>query len=104
MLPDEMNTKYDIKHLVVYNNENISITLESNPTTGYSWIFSIDENHIKLVSKDFLLKSYVVGASGTEKFIFKAIKEGETNIVMSYKRPWENSNLYQITYKIQIKS
>lgn len=103
ILPDEMNTKYEIKDLVVQKNEIIDITLDSNPTTGYSWNFSIDENHIKLVSKDFLSSSKKLGASGTEKFIFKALKEGETSIPMSYKRPWENSYLYQIIYKIQIK-
>jgi predicted secreted protein len=63
--------------------------------------FSIDKSYIKLVSKDFTHSK--LGASGTEKFIFQGLKEGETIITMAYKRPWENSYLYQIIYKIQIK-
>lgn len=53
LVVDEMNIRDETKNFVIKKNEMINIILDSNPTTGYSWNFSIDESYIKLVSKDF---------------------------------------------------
>ena len=74
-------------------NQEFVIALGSNPTTGYMWQESYDENILELVEKTYELgkeaKEGMVGAGGVEYFRFKTLKAGETEITLVYKRPWE---------------
>ena len=72
--------------------EKITITLESNPTTGYSWQLQhpLDEKIIRLEGSKYVgPRSDRVGAGGEEKWTFLAIKKGSTKITLKYVRPWE---------------
>ena len=85
----------------------ILIALESNPTTGYSWEASYDETMLELVEETYELGEYaqqgVVGAGGTELFRFRALKTGEVEITMVYKRSWEEEALDQKVFTVDIK-
>jgi len=74
-------------------NQKFVIALDSNPTTGYSWQESYDETMLELVEKTYKMgeeaEEGAVGAGGVEHFQFKALKTGEAEITMVYKRPWE---------------
>ncbi len=74
-------------------NREFVIALGSNPTTGYSWQLTHDENMLNLVEQTYKpgeeVKDSVVGAGGVEYFRFKTLKKGETKITLVYKRPWE---------------
>lgn len=72
--------------------ENFTITLESNPTTGYSWQLAkpLDEKIVKLVGSEYVpSKTDLVGAGGEENWTFLAVKKGTTRISLKYVRPWE---------------
>ena len=88
-------------------NQEFVIALGSNPTTGYSWQESHDEAMLKLVEKTYKpgeeAEQGVVGAGGVEYFRFKALKTGETEITLVYKRPWEEEFLEQKVFAINIK-
>ena len=88
-------------------NQEFVIALGSNPTTGYSWQESHDENILELVEKTYELgeeaKQGLVGAGGVEYFRFKTLKTGETEITLVYKRPWEEESLDQKIFKVNIK-
>ena len=78
----------------INNGEKFIIELESNPTTGYSWVVEFDENNLEFVTKNFVQQKQngdepIVGAGGTEKFQFKSLKTGETKINFYYLREWE---------------
>ena len=85
----------------------ILIALESNPTTGYSWEANYDETMLELVEETYELGEYaqqgVVGAGGTELFRFRALQSGESEIIMVYKRPWEEEVLDQKVFTVDIK-
>jgi inhibitor of cysteine peptidase len=71
------------------------IALGSNPTTGYSWQASYDETMLELVGGEPTYEAdetdeNVVGAGGVEYFRFLTLKAGETEITMTYERPWED--------------
>jgi inhibitor of cysteine peptidase len=69
-----------------------SITLESNPTTGYQWQLAkpVTETCVALVTNQFVRpKSRLTGAPGKEIWSFKAIRPGETKIELEYVRSWE---------------
>jgi inhibitor of cysteine peptidase len=66
------------------------ISLDSNPTTGYSWQADFDQEYLELVSQEFVPpQSDLVGAGGTEIFAFQALEVGETKLTLVYKRSWE---------------
>jgi len=70
--------------------EIFTISLESNPTTGYSWQAEFDAEFLELVSEDFSSNSTLLGAGGVQKFEFRALKQGQLQVTMLYKRPWED--------------
>ncbi len=88
-------------------NDTINIKLESNPTTGYSWILSdgTDSAIVSLIDSEFIQSSEdkeLVGAGGYEMFTFKAVSKGKTSIILNYKRPWEEGVEPLGTFEITI--
>lgn len=67
----------------------LTLTLESNPTTGYFWYAKYDKDLLSLVSKDFIPTTNLLGAGGVERFNFRALKQGKTSIKMLYSRNWK---------------
>ncbi len=71
-------------------NEKFTIVLPSNPSTGYSWTPLYSAEYLNLESRDFIpSQGGLIGASGTEKFVFKAVKSGETDLSLYYNRIWD---------------
>lgn len=68
------------------------IELESNPSTGYSWQLTAIPD---LAVARFVLAAHVPdgsgrpGASGVDRFAFRAIGVGTSTISLAYLRPWE---------------
>ena len=74
--------------------DSFRIALQSNPTTGFSWIEAgkTDPDVIRLTAKRFVSaqkQKELVGAPGETEFIYKAVGTGETEIRLNYKRSWE---------------
>ncbi len=88
-------------------DQEFVIALGSNPTTGYGWQKSQDENMLRLVEKKYKpgeeAEEGAVGAGGVEYFRFKALKTGKTEITLVYKRPWEEEILAQKVFIVNIK-
>ena len=74
-------------------NQEFTIALGSNISTGYSWQVAFDEKAITLVEKTYKEQDntgkQIVGAAGTEYFKFKSLSKGETKVTFTYSRPWE---------------
>ena len=72
----------------------LTVTLGSNPTTGFSWSEEAEignETILQQTGHEFLEpgKEGVVGAAGNEVWTFDALKKGTTVVSMEYGRPWE---------------
>ncbi|HNZ83884.1 MAG TPA: protease inhibitor I42 family protein [Candidatus Pacearchaeota archaeon] len=88
----------------VSQGNTFSVSLDSNPSTGYSWQAKYDQEYFELVEQKFETSSDLIGAGGKEIFIFKALKLGEKFIDFDYLRTWEKDNVEKsIVYKILIK-
>jgi inhibitor of cysteine peptidase len=87
-------------------DQEFIIALDANPTTGYDWEVSLDETILELVEKTYKLgekaEEGVVGAGGVDYFRFKALKAGETEITMVYKRTWEETGIDQKVFTVNI--
>lgn len=67
------------------------ISLDGNPTTGYSWTYrQTRDGIVRKVSSEYKTeKSDIVGAGGTFVFVFEGITQGETELTFEYSRSWE---------------
>ena len=88
-------------------NDVIKIRLESNITTGFKWNLSseTDTGIVSLIYSDYEQTSTdkeLVGAGGYETFTFKANSKGNTAIVLTYNKPWEEGVEPLKTFKINI--
>ncbi len=79
------------KSVQLKQGEKLEITLESNPTTGYSWdVDSVDEGVLRMVGKpEYKAESKRIGAGGKTTFVFEAASSGKTTLKLVYHRPWE---------------
>lgn len=81
--------------------DGINLSLEGNPSTGYSWeLVDLDKNILNQQGDMIVRNStpakkvgdtevQVVGGPGTYNFSFIAIGSGETTLHLIYHRPWE---------------
>ena len=77
--------------------DELVATLESNPTTSYSWaLVSISNTSVVTnVSNEYTPNPTptgepLVGSGGNEVWTFKALAAGTSTIEMMYARPWES--------------
>ena len=87
-------------------NQEFIIAVDSNPTTGYDWEESYDSDMLSLTDDRYEpdeKAAGLVGAGGTQYFRFKALKAGQTEITVTYKRSWETDIAEQKVFNINIK-
>ena len=76
--------------------KDFTISLESNPPTGFEWWTKFDPSYLNLLNSKFISgneKSGMVGVPGKEMFSFNAKNAGNTEIIMLLLRPWENGTI-----------
>ena len=97
------------KQITVRPGDVVTVTLVSNPTTGYSWQVMEIDNAILVQEGDPEYKQSpgsegLVGAGSTETFRFKAVGSGETPLGLGYLRPWESvPPIETFTVKIRVE-
>ncbi len=84
-------------------NESFTITLDSNPTTGYRWEVNYDEKFLELIFRKFHQLSGGIGSGGHEEFEFKGLTPCETEVEMIYKREWEEKSLKIKSFRVKVK-
>jgi inhibitor of cysteine peptidase len=82
----------------------LEITLEGNPTTGYTWeVESVDDKILKQDGEpEFKAESDAVGAGGMVTLKFKAEEAGETDLKLVYHRPWEEGEDPAETFEVSV--
>ncbi|KYK38888.1 MAG: protease inhibitor I42 family protein [Theionarchaea archaeon] len=86
----------------VKTKKEFTISLDASPTTGYTWEARFDETMLQLKEKMFEPHSSAIGGGGIETFTFIPAREGETDIIMHYKRPWEEKVVEEKKFQIFI--
>jgi len=86
----------------------LTITLGSNPTTGYQWSEDAeisDETIIRQVSHEFVGPGIdePPGTSGEDVWIFKGLKRGTTTLLLEYSRSWTGAGLWAVTITATIR-
>ena len=84
-------------------NKEFTISLESNPSTGYSWVAEVDGDFLNLTNHSYIPDEPIIpGSGGKENFSFVPVKIGETNLIMLYKRPWEKDAIEERIFQVII--
>jgi inhibitor of cysteine peptidase len=91
------------EEIEVVVNEVFTITLDSNPTTGYRWKVNYDDNFLDLIFRKFYQLTDSIGSGGYEKFEFRGPIPCETKVEMIYKREWEEKSLKIKLFRVKVK-
>ncbi|MDK9711792.1 protease inhibitor I42 family protein [Acidaminobacter sp.] len=72
---------------------SLTLTLDENPTTGYSWAYTLAPEGILALDHDAFVSGQtsanVVGAGGQHTWTFKVLTMGCVRLTFRYYRPWE---------------
>ena len=97
--------------LEVNAGETFTVTLCSNPSTGFNWQETAqisDQTVLQQMSHKFVAPDAkgseppAPGSSGVEMWTFKALKSGNTTVNMEYGRPWEGGEKGEWTYELTV--
>ena len=98
------NKIYEVENITANKSQEFTISLESNPTTGYQWIPIFNTSIINLISHRFQPSTTkLIGSPGTEIFKFKAINYGTQSLKMFYKRSWEKEPAEERLFVVNVR-
>jgi inhibitor of cysteine peptidase len=84
----------------------LSVTLGSNPTTGFRWSKTAsigDGTVLRQMSHKYLASdSPREGAPGNEVWVVQTMKEGTSTVTMSYSRPWAGGEKEEWTFSLKV--
>jgi inhibitor of cysteine peptidase len=90
--------------------EVLSISLESNPSTGYSWFATISNPAVLVQMGDPVYQEAasnsstpVLGAAGTQIFYFQAAGSGTSTLTLDYKRSFETNVAPEKTFSMTVE-
>lgn len=97
------------KTLDVRVGDRITVTLPSNPTTGYMWSYKNalptdiviptgEKVNTTSASKE------LCGAPVTQSFYYKVIAPGTAGINLEYRRPWLKNEAPEATFSLLVKA
>jgi inhibitor of cysteine peptidase len=77
--------------ITLHQGQTLTIKLEANPTTGYSWEFVEPQDAIlqQVGEPEFEPESDLLGAPSTQTLRFEAVQPGQMELKLVYRRPWE---------------
>ena len=75
-----------------FKSDKKKIEMEGNPTTGYTWVYEIEDESIIFVDEKikYLGAKNMVGAPSLFTYTITSRKPGSTELRFEYKRPWED--------------
>lgn len=84
-------------------NGTFSVVLESNPSTGFTWVPKIDGQPFEPVDEEYKEGSNLLGSPGVQVFRIKALEAGTFNLRFSYERSWESQPANQAGFTVIVK-
>jgi len=94
-------------NITVSSGEQFTVSLESNPATGYNWAVRITEGAEKIIiigSEFAKTKSGKLGEGGEQLWRFKTLYPGDVKFELSYIRPWEKEEPAKIlTFNVKVE-
>jgi inhibitor of cysteine peptidase len=85
--------------------QELQLTLDSNPTTGYSWALDgeIAPQLEQVGEAEYTAESTALGAGGTEVWTFKAKSSGSGTLRLKYWRSFEPDATPPETFDVTVE-
>jgi len=104
---DFSQQKHISKQVEVAAGGTVTVTLCSNPTTGFIWSETAqisDQSVLQQTDHKLVLPEGegLVGAAGNEVWTFGALKKGTSTVSMEYSRPWEGGEKGEWTFVLTV--
>ena len=108
---DFMKLQHISKEVEVPADDSLTITLCSNPTTGFIWSETAQisdqtilqqTDHKFVPPEDLGDRPPPPGSPGKEVWTFHAEEKGETAISIEYSRPWEGGEKGEWTFTLTV--
>lgn len=105
--PDEQAIDRELKVTI---GDSFTVTLCSNPSTGFEWEEAVisDSSVLSQTGREFQApgvgdsEAPPPGAAGKEVWTFEAVKEGASTVSMAYSRPWEGGEKGVWTFSLTV--
>jgi inhibitor of cysteine peptidase len=95
------------RQIDVQQGQALVVTLESNPSTGYTWEQAEAGDQVldSLGKPEFSSQSNKLGAPGMQTLRFRASRSGQTTLKLVYHRSWEEGiePLQIFTIQVHVK-
>lgn len=93
------------KTISLKSQEEVMVSLPSNPTTGYGWAMVEQDTDaaVAVVSKEFRRSASPagsIGAGGVELFRLRLLKAGSFTVTFVYRRSWEKEREPERVFRI----
>jgi predicted secreted protein len=106
---DFMRTQNVGREVAVPVDGSLTVTLCSNPTTGFRWESArigdqtvLEETSHKFVPPQEGKTPPAPGTAGREVWTFRAIRRGKSTVAMDYSRPWEGGEKAAWTVQLTV--
>ena len=85
-------------------SDRVFLTLDSNPTTGCTWMVTVQENGVaEYVGSKYVQDEVpaspsgeqIAGRGGQETFEFKCLKAGDATVTLKYGHAWSAEEIYR---------
>jgi len=102
-----MDANHIVKTVEVSEGGVLTVSLGSNPSTGFSWAEDALVGNpavVKQTASEYVAPEAqgLVGASGSQVWTFDALEKGTTSISMEYGRPWEGGEKGVWTFELTV--
>ena len=77
---------------ITYQDKTATVVLEENPTTGYTWAVSVDNQNVASLKSDSYEqtgKKDVEGAGGLHTYVFQANGPGTAIVTFELGQQWD---------------
>ena len=100
----ELDADDDGGQIELNAGQMLIISLEGNPTTGYTWeVAELDDQVLRQVGEtEFKPESDAIGAGGVQTLHFETVNSGQTTLKLVYHRSWEDDVEPAETFSAQV--
>ncbi|MGH8928190.1 MAG: protease inhibitor I42 family protein [Acidimicrobiia bacterium] len=95
--PDDDGSQIELSR-----GEQVELVLPGNPSTGYMWVVADASPVLEVMGEpEFQPESDLVGAPGEFLFRFEAREPGTAQLLLTYERPFEESEPLD-TFEVEV--
>jgi inhibitor of cysteine peptidase len=100
----QVDRSYNGRQVTLAVGEVVEISLAENPTTGFRWDLKVKpEPACTLLKSTFEPATGPPGKGGTHRWQFQAVRSGSGEIVLVYRRPWEQNTPPGQTFRLSVR-